>query len=496
MKNLARILSVFVFTMSFSTCVNAEIATTGQTSQDILSNQVIESELNSDTAKEISVTKTPETALFKTDIIEFDKKPVEFSTVIHKDRIYVKLRDLCYNLKCNIEVDNSSRVINIIKNPESVQENVYADKEKVLDPIKVNIDISDFIIKSDNINTYMESIIYQGRTYIPVRFFSEIFEKKVDWLADQRKVLVSTLPPEIIGYVNEQALYKKDFDFLYEPQYLSLLDTNAAPSEDEIKNLKSSIFDTLVLYTVLLQKTAKENIQLTEIDYQNINSTISSYISMNNGPEGFRKILEENKITLYQFSNNLRDNALINKLAEVLVKDVTPSEEAIQKYYDDNKYLFNIPEQVRAKHILFSISDLKTGIDYDDVKKAEIKKKAEEVLAEIKAGANFDELMNKYSEDPGTQSYPDGYTFSRGQMVKPFEDASFSMNVGEISSLVETSFGYHIIKLEEELPEKEYTLNEVRENIIMEISPQEKQLYFNNFVEKSKSESVIVNNLK
>lgn len=496
MKNLARIFSVLVFTMSFSTCVNAEIATTDQKSQDILSNQVIESDLNSETAKETSVTKTPETALFKTDIIEFDKKPVEFSTVIHKDRIYVKLRDLCYNLKCNIEVDNSSRVINIIKNPESVQENIYADKEKILDPIKINIDISDFIIKSDNINTYMESIIYQGRTYVPVRFFSETFEKKVDWLADQRKVVVSTIPPEIIGYVNDQALYKKDFDFLYDPQYLSLVDTNAAPSEDEIKNLKSSIFDTLVLYTVLLQKTAKENIQLNESDYQNINSTISSYISMNNGPEGFRKILEENKITLYQFSNNLRDNALINKLAETLVKDVTPSEEAIQKYYDDNKYLFSIPEQVRAKHILFSISDLKTGIDYDAVKKAEIKKKAEEVLAEIKAGANFDELMNKYSEDPGTQSNPNGYTFSRGQMVKPFEDASFSMNIGEISNLVETSFGYHIIKLEEKLPEKELTLNEVRENIIMEISPQEQQLYFNNFVEKLKSESVIVNNLK
>jgi hypothetical protein len=116
--------------MSFSTCVNAEIATTNQISQDFMSTQIIGSDLNSETGKEISATKTLETALFKTDTIEFDNKPVEFSTVIYKDRIYVKLRDLCYNLKCNIEVDNSSRVINILKNPESVEENIYADKEK------------------------------------------------------------------------------------------------------------------------------------------------------------------------------------------------------------------------------------------------------------------------------------------------------------------------------------------------------------------------------
>jgi len=252
----------------------------------------------------------------------------------------------------------------------------------------------------------------------------------------------------------------------------------------------------LVIYSLLLQKAELENIQLDEKDYQDINFTISTYISINNDLESFRKVLEENKITLYQFSNNLRDDVLINKFAEVLVEDVTPREEAIQKYYEDNKYLFIIPEQVRAKHILFSISDLKTGMDYDDDKKAEIKKNAEEVLAEIKAGKDFDELMNKYSEDPGSKSNPNGYTFSKGQMVKPFEDASFSMDVGEISNLIETTFGYHIIKLEEKLPEKEFTLNEVRDNIISEISLQEKQLYFNNFIEKLKSESVIVNNLK
>ena len=496
MKNLTRILAVLVVTLSFSTVANAEIGSS-QTSEDTKSTQAIETNSTAGISEEAAITQIPETGLFKTDTIEFDSKPVEFSTIMYKDRVYLKLRDLCYNLKCNVEVDNNSRIINILKNPQSVQENVYADKEKVLEPIKVNIDVSNFNIKTDNMNTYMESIIYQGRTYVPVRFFSEVFEKKIDWIADQRKVKVSTVAPVVIGTVNGQALYQKDFDFLYEPQYLSMVKTTTPnPSEEAIKNLKTSTFDTMVLYTVLLQKAAKENITLNESDYQGVNDMIKSYINMGNGIENFRSILEENKITLYQYSNNLRDTALINKLATALVKDVTPSEETIKKYYEENPSMFTQFERVRAKHILFSVSDEYTGTAYDEQKKAEIKKKAEEVLSQIKAGANFDELMNKYTEDPGTATNPEGYTFSRGDMVKEFEDTSFSMKVGEVSQIVETQYGYHIIKLEDKMPEKQQTLEEARESIILGLSGQEQQAYFESVIEKLKAESVIVNNMK
>lgn len=96
-------------------------------------------------------------------------------------------------------------------------------------------------------------------------------------------------------------------------------------------------------------------------------------------------------------------------------------------------------EFVTAKHILFLC---------DDTNKADVKKTAQETLKKLKSGADFDTLMNELSEDPGLIQYPDGYTFTYGEMVKEFEDASFALKEGEMSELVETSYGYHIIKRE------------------------------------------------
>lgn len=493
MKKLSGIITAFVLTLSFGTCVNAI------EDSDLQSVEVMNSQGYSESAaveKNISL-KTPETGYFKTSKIIFDNKEIEFSTVNYKDRVYVKLRDLCYYLKCNIEVDNEKRVINIVNKPEVPQQNTYDEMEKVTESLKVNINISNFIINKDGINTFMNSILYKGRTYVPVRFFSEIFDKKVEWLPDTKSVRVSTQTPVVIGSVNGQALFQKDLDYILNPWYTSFKENNGEePSESEIQEVKKSSFDTIVAYAVLLQKAEKENITLDQKDYQQINETMESYIMMNGGIDSFRSILEKNKITLYQYSDGMKKDILINKMANELVKDVEPSEEKIKKYYEDNKNMFTVSEKVRAKHILFSTMDLNTGVEYDDQKKSQIRKKAEDVLVAIKSGADFDQLMNENTEDPGTKSYPDGYTFSRGEMVKPFEDQAFSMSVGQVSNIVETSYGYHIIKLEEKIPQKLYTLDEVRDNIKADLSNEEKQIYFDNFVKESIAKSLIENNIK
>ncbi|MDY5627524.1 MAG: peptidylprolyl isomerase, partial [Clostridia bacterium] len=99
-----------------------------------------------------------------------------------------------------------------------------------------------------------------------------------------------------------------------------------------------------------------------------------------------------------------------------------------------------------AKHILITTVDPQTNQPYDDTKKAEAKKTAEDALEKIKSGADFDSLMNELSEDPGLAQNPDGYTFGKGEMVAPFEEAAFALKEGEVSGIVESDFGYHIIK--------------------------------------------------
>lgn len=138
--------------------------------------------------------------------------------------------------------------------------------------------------------------------------------------------------------------------------------------------------------------------------------------------------------------------------------------EAIQAYYDANKGRFQIPEQVRAEYVTLSAEGLAaqevvTAAEvrkwYDDnmgakaTERAVAKKTAEQALAEVqKTPGNFAELAKKYSQDPGSKDTGgDVGFFGRGMMVKPFEAAAWKLQPGQVSGLVESDFGFHIIKL-------------------------------------------------
>ena len=133
------------------------------------------------------------------------------------------------------------------------------------------------------------------------------------------------------------------------------------------------------------------------------------------------------------------------------------SAQDIQRNYEDNQQQYSTPEQVRASHIL-----LKTE-GKDD---ATVKKQAEDLLAQVKKGADFAELASKYSEDDASKTKGgDLDFFPKGQMVPEFDKAAFSMKVGEISDLVKTQFGYHIIKVTDKKPATTKSLDDVRAQI-------------------------------
>ncbi len=139
----------------------------------------------------------------------------------------------------------------------------------------------------------------------------------------------------------------------------------------------------------------------------------------------------------------------------------------VKKYYDENPAKFEQPEMVRASHILFAIKDLKTGQDLSEEKKAAKRKEAEAVLKRARAGEDFAKLVKEFSEDPGSKDNGGEYTFARASadpehaMVPEFEKAAFSLKPGEVSDLVTTPYGYHIIKLSEKIPAKKLELAKV-----------------------------------
>jgi peptidyl-prolyl cis-trans isomerase D len=137
---------------------------------------------------------------------------------------------------------------------------------------------------------------------------------------------------------------------------------------------------------------------------------------------------------------------------------ITVNAQDIQRHYEDNQQQYSTPEQVRASHILFKTEGK------DD---AAVKKQAEDVLAKVKApGADFAKLANQYTEEEiGKTRGGDLDFFERGRMAKEFEDAAFALQPGQISGVVKSPFGYHIIKATDRKAASKRTLEEVRAQI-------------------------------
>lgn len=145
------------------------------------------------------------------------------------------------------------------------------------------------------------------------------------------------------------------------------------------------------------------------------------------------------------------DTQAIRERTQVTAQD-------IQRHYEDNQQQYSTPEQVRASHILFKTEGK------DD---AAVKKQAEDVLAQVKApGADFAKLANQYTEEEvGETRGGDLDFFERGRMAKEFEDAAFALQPGQISGVVKSPFGYHIIKVTDRKPASKRSLEEVRAQI-------------------------------
>ncbi len=146
-------------------------------------------------------------------------------------------------------------------------------------------------------------------------------------------------------------------------------------------------------------------------------------------------------------------------------KKIQLSEAELKEYYEQHKEEFHLPEERRARHIL-----VKVGPDAKENEAEAARQKAEEILQEIKKGGDFAELAKKYSDDTATKTKGgDLGFFRRGVMVKPFDEAVFSMKKGEVKGPVRTTFGWHLIKLEEVRPEHTKSFEEARSSIAKKI---------------------------
>ncbi|MFQ6033238.1 MAG: peptidylprolyl isomerase, partial [Candidatus Bipolaricaulia bacterium] len=266
--------------------------------------------------------------------------------------------------------------------------------------------------------------------------------------------------------------------------------------------LKTNVAKDLIRQALLDQEAKKRGITISKSEYETEVAKevereynyVLSYYQLSE--DELRDRLAQEGKTIESFKQDIRNTVeqhkdeLMRKLREDKIRQqvigtISPSDEDLKKYFEEHKPQFATPEMVRARHILIKVAE-----DAPEEEVAKARAKIEDIKKKLDEGADFSELAKQYSEDEATASKGgDLGWFQRGQMVKEFEDAAFALKKGEVSDIIRTKYGFHIIKLEDRRPAS--TFDDVKEKVRQAYINDQKQTKFDDWYNQLRDSATI-----
>ncbi|MFA5293730.1 MAG: peptidylprolyl isomerase [Phycisphaerae bacterium] len=252
------------------------------------------------------------------------------------------------------------------------------------------------------------------------------------------------------------------------------------------QQLRKRIVEQLVIEELLAQKERAKNIAVTQAD---VNEQVNKQMEAQNLTiDEFKSLLKAYGTTYSEFEANMRKKLMFEKLieGEFAGKIVNPTDEQIKAYYDENAQQFSAPERIHAKHILITPAE---SNDPNNAKAA-AKAKAEDLLKQLKAGADFNDLAKANSSCPSAKNGGDlGGLQPRGTFVPEFEKAAYALQPGQMSDIVETEFGFHIIKLVEHADANTISLEKAKGQIVQLLTNKQKEGIVISYIQQLKQEA-------
>jgi peptidyl-prolyl cis-trans isomerase C len=288
--------------------------------------------------------------------------------------------------------------------------------------------------------------------------------------------------PAVLARVNGEAIEKWEFDNAIKAVEQRAGGPVPAERRDEILR---GVLDQLVTLHLLAQESKGRKIEVTDAD---IDGQIAQIKKGYPDEEAFNKDVAAQGMTVPQLKSQTRQRLLAQKLVESpdVTGGVLVGDAEVDGFYKQNPDRFKQPESVHASHILIGLPQNPTP-----AQKAQARAAAQDTLNKIKGGGDFATLARERSNDSSAQNGGDLGFVPRGQTVAPFEEAAFKLKPGAVSGIVETQFGFHIIKAHEHRAARTVPFAEVSGQIKQFLEQQQKEAKLQKFVEATKSKAKI-----
>ncbi len=256
--------------------------------------------------------------------------------------------------------------------------------------------------------------------------------------------------------------------------------------EEVRSQMNGKVIENMIIETLLMDAIEKQGIVVNDQDIDDALAKIRESVP----PEtDFQEVLKAKWLSEERFRKLVTQDLRIRKLLENQVAGLNASaDEELLLFYKDNPERFQVPENVEVEHILVSVKTEDTA-----AVKADKLKRAEEIRQQLieKNGANFEEIAAEVSDCPSKARGGMLGAVTKGQTVKPFDDAAFSQKEGEIGPVVETSFGYHIIKVLKHHQETTTPFADAKESISDYLLGQKKQNAVIAYIDGLKAQAAI-----
>jgi peptidyl-prolyl cis-trans isomerase C len=292
--------------------------------------------------------------------------------------------------------------------------------------------------------------------------------------------------PAVVARVNGEAIDKAEFE-----KALKNVEGRAGQPvpADQRDRVYRGVLDQLIAYKLLMQETKARKIDVADAD---VDARLAGIQQQFPSEDVFKQTLAQQNMTIEQLRADAKADMQVAKMLESEVNakiSVQPAD--VDTFYKQNPDKFQQGERMRASHILIRVEE-----NADAKTKDAARAKAADVLKQAKAGKDFAELAKHYSQDPGSAANGgDLGFFARGQMVGPFEQAAFAMKAGDMSDIIETPFGFHIIKAGERQASRTVPIDEVKPQIEQFLQNQQRQekteAFINTLKAKGKVEILI-----